>query len=73
MRAPTTLADAFGEGLHREKRLFSEREHWTSKDWWDRKQFLDDMMEGEDDRLEQARLQGRLMAVCAFGHTRYGT
>jgi hypothetical protein len=68
----TPISQAFGEGLHREQGLFADREDWSPVEWWERKLFLDEMIEGEDDRIERARLQGRLMAVCVAGHVRFG-
>lgn len=67
----TSLGMAFGEGLHRERELFPGRGGWTIKQWWDRKQFLEDMINTETDRADLARLQGRLMAVCIEGQTRF--
>ena len=73
MTPQLSLGQAFGEGLHREKGLCDERKHWTAKDWWERKLFLEDLIELETERSELASLQGRLMAVCVEGHCRFGT
>ena len=69
---PAPISEAFGEGLHREQRLIAERQHWSMVEWWERKLFLDEMIAGEDDRVERARLQGRLMAVCVRGQLLFG-
>ena len=69
---PAPIHQAFGEGLHREQRLIAERKDWSMVEWWERKLFLDEMILGEDDRVERARLQGRLMAVCVRGQRLFG-
>lgn len=70
------VSTAFGEGLRREQRLFGERGEWTREQWMTRKVFLESMIDEEvaagADRAEKARLQGRLMAVCLEGQTRFG-
>jgi hypothetical protein len=66
------ITKAFGEGLDREHRLFADREDWSPVEWWERKLFLDDEIEAEDDQIEKARLHGRLMAVQAHGRARFG-
>jgi hypothetical protein len=70
---PYPISQAFGEGLHREQRLIAEREHWSMVEWWERKLFLDEMINGEDDQVEKARLQGRLQAVCIHGQMHFGS
>ena len=69
---PYPISQAFGEGLHREQRLIAEREHWSMVEWWERKLFLDELIADEEDRVDRARLQGRLMAVCVHGQMLFG-
>ena len=70
------ISTAFGEGLRRERGLFADREDWTREQWMKRKVFLEELIDEEiaagADREEKARLQGRLMAVCVEGQTRFG-
>lgn len=70
------VSTAFGEGLHRERGLFAERAGWTRTQWLGRKKFLEHMIDewiaDGVDRAEKAGLQGRLMAVCLEGQTRFG-
>ena len=70
------ISTAFGEGLRRERGLFAGREDWTREQWMKRKVFLEELIDEEiaagADREEKARLQGRLMAVCVEGQTRFG-
>jgi hypothetical protein len=73
MPPPAPISQAFGEGLHREQRLIAERKDWSMVEWWERKLFLDEMIEAEEDRVERARLQGRLMAVCVHGQLHFGS
>ena len=68
---PAPVSQAFAEGLHREQRLIAERKDWSMVEWWERKLFLDEMIDGEEDRVERARLQGRLMAVCVHGQMKF--
>ena len=70
------VSTAFGEGLHRERSLFIDRDAWTRDQWKARKVFLEHMItewiaDGVDP-AEKAGLQGRLMAVCLEGMTRFG-
>lgn len=76
------VSEAFAEGLRRERSLFGERADWSREQWLERKVFLEELIDEEIDdakaqgveidRAEKARLQGRLMAVCLEGATRFG-